>query len=179
MTADEVDAFLTSAQPPLLLKLATVNAESWPVIVPLWYLWRGGAFWLVGRRRSEWVKDLERDARCAVCVEEPAHPRIRKVLAQCTAEIVEGPCEAAGSAWLEVANEMARRYLGSTGPDQLRPTHGWERYLVKLSLRAGRLRTWQGGSWARRYLEADEGAANGGPDQAGPPSPARTSRRGT
>ena len=89
--ANQVAEFLAGADSTWLLKLAHVKGDGWPMVVPLWYQWDGEAFLVVGRKRSEWVEDLRREPRCAVCIEELAHPRIRKVLAQCTAEIVEGP----------------------------------------------------------------------------------------
>lgn len=149
----EIDEFLRSPDSRWLLKLAVLKEDGWPMVVPLWYQWDGEAFWVVGRKRSAWVADLRRDPRCAICIEEPAHPRIRKVLAQCTAEIVEGPVRGEGSRWVEVANEMALRYSGPTGPEQLAASYGWERYLVKLTPREGRLVTWQGADWALRYFD--------------------------
>jgi hypothetical protein len=153
MNAAEVDAFLASPDSSWLLKLSVLKEDGWPAIAPLWYTWKDGSFWVVGRKRNEWVQDLRRDPRCAVCIEEGEHPRIRKVLAQCTAEIIEGPRVAEGSQWLPVAEEMATRYIGPDGPEQLSPSYGWERYLVRLTPRDGKLTTWQGADWARRYFE--------------------------
>ena len=153
MSPDEVDQFLRSPTSTWLLKLAFLTEDGWPKIVPLWYQWDGDAFYVVGRKRSGWVADLIRDPRCKPRNEEQAHPRIRKILAQCTAEVVEGPARGEGSQWVEVANEMATRYSGPTGPDQLVPSYGWERYLVKLVPRSGRLTTWQGADWALRYFD--------------------------
>ncbi len=153
MSDGEVDEFLRSPNSTWLLKLAFLTEDGWPLIVPLWYQWDGAAFYVVGRKRSEWVAHLKRDPRCAVCIEEQAHPRIRKILAQCTAEVVEGPARGEGSQWVAVANEMATRYSGPTGPEQLVPSYGWERYLVKLVPRSARLTTWQGADWALRYFD--------------------------
>jgi hypothetical protein len=152
MTRAEVDQFLASPDSTWLLKLAWLK-DGWPQVVPLWYQWRDQAFWVVGRKRSEWVQDLAREPRCAVCIEEQAHPRIRKVIAQCSAEVIEGPVDGPGSAWLPVAEEMAARYLGPGGPEALKPSHGWQRYLVKLTPRDGKVITWQGADWAPRYFE--------------------------
>ena len=151
--AQQVADFLASADSTWLLKLAHLKSDGWPMVVPLWYQWDGEAFLVVGRKRSEWVEDLRRDPRCAVCIEELAHPRIRKVLAQCTAEIVEGPAVGEGSQWVPVADEMAARYTGPDGPEQLKMSWGWERYLVRLVPRDGRLLTWQGADWALRYFD--------------------------
>lgn len=153
LAQDQVEEFLAGSDSRWLLKLAHLKEDGWPMVVPLWYQWDGEGFYVVGRKRSEWVADLERDPRCAICIEEPAHPRIRKVVAQCTAEIVEGPAVGEGSKWVPIAEEMARRYTGPDGPEQLKASWGWERYLVKLLPRDGSLTTWQGADWALRYFD--------------------------
>lgn len=153
LSTGQVDRFLSSPDSTWLLKLSILKEDGWPQVVPLWYQWDGATFWVVGRMRSEWVQDLIRDPRCAVCVEERAHPRIRKVLAQCEAEVVEGPVVADGSQWRAVAEEMAERYLGPEGPSQLTASYDWKRYLVALRPRRGKLVTWQGADWAPRYFE--------------------------
>src|SRR6188768_1762584 len=81
MNAAEVDEFLASPESAWLLKLSVLKADGWPAIVPLWYTWKDGAFWVVGRKKNDWVQDLKREPRCAICIEERDHPRIRKVLA--------------------------------------------------------------------------------------------------
>jgi hypothetical protein len=153
MPWSQVREFLASPDSRWLLKLSTLQEDGWPMIAPLWYQWDGEAFYVVGRKRSKWVADLQRDPRCAICVEETAHPRIRKVLAQCTAEIVEGPVVGEGSQWVPIANEMATRYTGPDGPEQLKASWGWERYLVRLVPRNGRVKTWQGADWALSYFD--------------------------
>ena len=151
--AAQVEAFLASADSTWLLKLAHLKSDGWPMVVPLWYQWDGGAFLVVGRKRSEWVEDLRRNPRCAVCIEELAHPRIRKVLAQCTAEIVEGPAVGEGSQWVPVAEEMAARYTGPDGPGAAQDVVGLGALPVRLVPRDGRLLTWQGADWALRYFD--------------------------
>ena len=74
MLRAEVEEFLASEGSVWLLKLATLKEDGWPMIVPLWYQWSGGSFWVVGRKRSTWVEDLKREPRCSICIEEIAHP---------------------------------------------------------------------------------------------------------
>lgn len=153
MPQSHIDEFLASPDSTWLLKLAFLKDDGWPMVVPLWYQWDGEAFYVVGRKRSGWVHELARNPRCAICIEELAHPRIRKVLAQCTAEIVEGPAKGEGSKWVPVAEEMATRYTGPSGPEQLKASWDWDRYLVRLVPRDGKLTTWQGADWALRYFD--------------------------
>jgi hypothetical protein len=139
-----------------LIKIAVLKPDGWPYVVPVWYHWEREAFWAVGRKRSEWVHDLVREPRCAICIEEkeiPPEGGNRKVLAQCVADVVEGPVVAEGSQWVEVANKMALRYVGPDGPAALSRSYGWERYLVKLAPRDGKLTTFQGVDWHRRYFD--------------------------
>jgi Pyridoxamine 5'-phosphate oxidase len=144
------------------LKLAVLTEEGWPYVVPLWYDWDGSSFWLVGRKRSLWVRHLLSDSRCSICVEEKQAPSIRKVLAQCHGQVVEGPCVAAGSKWVQVANKMAERYRGPDGPGLLEGSHNWERYLVKVTPVDGHLTTWQGPDWARKYFDPGQRPDLGG-----------------
>ena len=153
MPGAHVAEFLASPDSTWLLKLAFTKEDGWPMVVPLWYQWDGEAFYVVGRKRSEWVQDLIRNPRCAICIEELAHPRIRKVLAQCTAEVVEGPAKGEGSQWVPIADEMATRYTGPSGPEQLKASWDWDRYLVRLVPRDGKLITWQGADWSLRYFD--------------------------
>ena len=153
LSAAEFDEFIGGQW---LVKLSVTKPDGWPYVVPLWYQWTEDALWLVGRKRSEWVQDLLRDPRCAICIEEkeiPPDGGNRKIIGQCTAEVVEGPVVAEGSKWVEIGNMMALRYVGPEGPEALSRSYGWERYLVKLVPRDGAFTTFQGVDWHRRYFD--------------------------
>ncbi|MFP3913826.1 MAG: pyridoxamine 5'-phosphate oxidase family protein, partial [Actinomycetota bacterium] len=128
---EEVDAFL---QEPVFARLATLDPEGWPYVVPVWHEWSEGRFWVVGRERSAWAAHLARDPRCALTVDETGTQR--KVIAQCEAEIVEEPNM--GGAWVAVAERMSTRYLGENGPRYLEPTLRYPRWLIALHP----VRTW-------------------------------------
>jgi len=83
LSTDDIHEFLASPDSVWLLKLSYLDETGWPMSVPLWYHWDKASFYVVGRKRSKWVQHLRRDSRCAICIEEMTHPRIRKVLAQC------------------------------------------------------------------------------------------------
>jgi hypothetical protein len=161
MTPDEVDMFLGSPDSAWLCRLGVLKEDGWPFVTPMWYQWRDGAFYVVGRKRSAWVQDLKRDPRCFVCIDEAEMPPaggLRKVLAKCRATVVEGPAVAEGSQWVAVADEMAGRYAGEAGREGLKASYGWERYLVRLDPVDGGITTWQGVGWAQRYLDAKQRA---------------------
>jgi hypothetical protein len=159
MSAEEIDAFLGSPDSAWLCRLGVLKEDGWPFVTPMWYQWRDGSFYVVGRKRSTWVQDLIRDPRCFVCIDEEATPPeggLRKVLARCLATVVEGPVVAEGSQWVAVAHEMAGRYNGPEGQEGLKLSYGWERYLVRLDPVEDGVTTWQGVGWAKRYLDPEQ-----------------------
>lgn len=142
LAEDEVAAFL---QEPVFARLATVDEEGWPYVVPVWHEWSDGRFWVIGREKSAWAKHLVREPRCALTIDETGTQR--KVIAQCRAEIVEEPN--VGGAWVPIAERMSVRYLGENGPKYLEPTLTAPRWLI--ALRPVRMWTWQGNDWHSRY----------------------------
>lgn len=142
MGREEVTAFL---EEPVFTRLATVDAEGWPYVVPVWHEWRGEQFWIIGREKSAWATHLQHESRCAVTVDEIGTQR--KVVAQCLAEVIEEPN--VGGRWVEIARRTSLRYLGEHGPDYLEPTLDSPRWLF--ALRPVRVWTWQGNDWAPRY----------------------------
>lgn len=138
----EFAKFLAEAQ---IARLACLDDDGWPYVVPCWQEWDGHGWWVIPRERSAWAGFLAQDPRCAVTVDEAGEQR--KVVAQCRAEIVERPN--VGGRWVAIAERMATRYLGENGPRYLEPTLDKPRWLFYLH--PERLRTWQGQEWARRY----------------------------
>ena len=67
MSADEIDQFLSD---PFLARVACLDDNDWPYVVPCWYQWDGAALWVVPRARSAWAHHLEARPRCAVTIDE-------------------------------------------------------------------------------------------------------------
>jgi hypothetical protein len=144
LEAEEFDAFLAEGK---VARLACLDLNGWPYVVPLWHEWDGDAFWVVPRKKSNWAEFLAKDPRCAITVDEEG--ALRKVIAQCEAEMVEGPN--LGGQWVQVAERMSVRYLGPNGVKYLEPTLDKERWLFKLT--PVRMWTWQGVDWAKSYKD--------------------------
>ena len=145
MTDEEVGEFLKG---PHLCRLACLDEEGWPYIVPLWYQYRDGGYYVVPRARSVWAKHIQRDPRVHICVD--IWETMQKVMAKGKAEIVEEPNT--GGKWVEVATEMSLRYLGENGPKYLEPTLVEPRWLI--FMKPDSQMTWQGVDWAGRYKHA-------------------------
>jgi len=68
MTPEQRDAFLRE---PRIAKLATLNADGSPTIVPVWFEWTGSEALMFTSEMSPKVKRIRRDPRVALSVEQP------------------------------------------------------------------------------------------------------------
>jgi len=135
-------------QAGILCRLAVLDDEGWPYVVPVWFEWDPSeeAFWIVPRQKSTWARYMARDGRVGLTIDTP-EPPYRKVSAQGVAEVVEEPN--VGGRWVEIARRMSVRYLGPHGPDYLVPTLDHPRWLFKVVPK--KLISWQGVDWHDRY----------------------------
>ena len=134
MTPAELDEFLAQAR---TCRVATLGPAG-PHVVPLWFVWAGGALWLSSVVRSQRWADLIRDPRVAVVVDagEEYH-ELRGAEIRGTAEPVgEVPRHGADDARLAAAELLfARKYLG--GDSMLHDgRHGW------LRVTPGKITSW-------------------------------------
>lgn len=148
MSKEEVDAFLGRG---ICMRLAVLDEDGYPYVVPCWQEWRDGVFWVVPRQRSKWARLMERDPRVSFTVDIPE--TLEKVIGKGTAEKIEDAN--VGGEWVEVATRMAVRYLGPDGPKYLEPTLNQPRWLFKIT--PTHMETWQGVGWAKRYWVEDSG----------------------
>ena len=135
LNESEMSTFLGEAH---LARLACLDDEGWPYVVPCWHEWDGESFWVIPREKSAWARYLANDSRCAISVDEAEG--LRKVVAQCTARMVEEPN--VGGRWVPIAERMSTRYLGENGPKYLEPTLDKPRWLFRLN--PENLQTWLG-----------------------------------
>jgi general stress protein 26 len=149
MAVAEVDQFLHEG---VLARLATVDDEGFPYIVPIWYEWEPeeGIFWVIARQKSKWATLLLDHPKVGLSIDEDVKP-LRKVTVRGIAELVEEPN--VGGQWVKIAERMSVRYLGEHGPDYLVPTLDKPRWLFRI--RPVTFVTWQGVDWHERYKKAD------------------------
>lgn len=149
LSDDEVVAFLAG---PWNARLATVDADGWPYLTPVWYELepRTRRLLVVGRERAAWIGHLRRDPRVAFHVSDDLHARHTRVLVQGRAEILEGPvAPAASPRLLELTHRLSRRYLGPDGPRYAERTIARPRVLVAIT--PSRWTSWTGQEWHPRY----------------------------
>ncbi len=147
MTDEERDAFLAQ---PLICRLACLTDDGFPYVVPTWYAYANGAFYLVPRERSEWARYLQRDGRCSLCIDVSDSP-YRRVIVRGRAEVLEEPN--GGNRWVDFGARMAERYRGQAGLEYIERTKDEPRWL--LVVRPEQMTTSTGEGWAKKYKHSD------------------------
>jgi nitroimidazol reductase NimA-like FMN-containing flavoprotein (pyridoxamine 5'-phosphate oxidase superfamily) len=149
MTPEEMDAYLAEG---VLARLGCLDEDGWPYVVPVWFQYADGGYYIIPRERSIWAKHMQRDGRVSLVIDETGN--LRKVMVKGEADLIEEPN--VGGKWVEIAKQMSYRYLGEHGPDYLVPTLNEPRWLF--FVRPLETKTWQGVDWAKRYKHSDWGA---------------------
>jgi nitroimidazol reductase NimA-like FMN-containing flavoprotein (pyridoxamine 5'-phosphate oxidase superfamily) len=151
LTEAEMEEFLAT---DVLCRLAVLDREGWPYIVPVWFQYKDGGFYIIPRARSIWARYMKHDPRVCLTIDESG--RQRKVTVKGEAQLIEEPN--IGGKWVEIAQEMSYRYLGPNGPSYIEPTLTEPRWLF--FVKPVRLTTWQGVDWAKKYKHSDWGATS-------------------
>ena len=151
LTEEELDDFLAGGH---VARLGVLDENGWPYVVPTWYQWADGGFYIIPRARSKWAQYMANDNRVSISLDSNDPPYI-KVQTQGEAELLEEPN--VGGRWVEIGTEMSVRYLGENGPKYLEPTLGEPRWLF--FVRPKTMQTWQGVDWAKKYKHSDWGAS--------------------
>jgi len=86
MSQEEALAFLDEQRKVIC---ATNGRDGWPHLMPLWYVVRDGEVWSWTYAKSQKVRNLERDPRATLQVEEGVeYQELRGVMLKCDVEII-------------------------------------------------------------------------------------------
>jgi PPOX class probable F420-dependent enzyme len=155
MTAAEVAEFLD--EPGHLLRLATVDADGMPRVVPIWFIHRDGDIFFSPRGPATFLANLRRDPRVGLSIDEDPLP-YRKVTVQGSARLVNDVGE--DDVWRDLYREIAYRYVDKDAADAyVDATIDQPRALLAVPLNGSVVTTWrmpveteaQTGIWHRRY----------------------------
>jgi PPOX class probable F420-dependent enzyme len=149
LTRVEIDALLRR---PLVARLATIDPDGYPSIVPVWFEWDGEAAWIVVRAEARFVDDMRRDPRVGLSIVADDDPDLRVQL-RGRATFVQGPGPVDGR-MLVVARAMGERYEGSAGLAYIETSREWPRCLVRID--PVRLLAWGSPDWHDRYKRVDD-----------------------
>ena len=110
MSENEVLAFLAEER---VLVCATIGADGWPHLMPLWYVLRDSELWAWTYAKSQKVRNLERDARCTLQVHAgESYSDLRGVMIKAACAIHREP------ALVEtIGNELSARYGDGSAVD--------------------------------------------------------------
>lgn len=108
MKPHDVEEFL---QQPHVAVLASLRRDGRPYTVPVWWLWKDGAFWLTGTTSRVWCKQLMKDPRASLCIEasapKPGHIGVDGVV---TPHLLPD-----FDIW-PISRELAEKYVGRGDP---------------------------------------------------------------
>lgn len=142
MTDAERAEFLVQ---PVIGRLGCLDDDGYPSVVPVWFAYADGGFYLVPRARSEWARYLARDGRVSLCIDAAESP-YRRVLVKGRAAVIETPN--VGGQWVAIGTRMAERYRGAEGRAYMERTRDEPRWLFFVHPEQ---MTSTNGGWATRY----------------------------
>ncbi|MBI3973967.1 MAG: pyridoxamine 5'-phosphate oxidase family protein [Chloroflexi bacterium] len=140
LSRTEMEAFLARG---ITCRLGCLDDEGHPYVVPCWFEYADGGFYIIPRARSAWANYLQRNGRVSLCIDTE---QTERVLVKGHAGVIEEPN--VGGRWVAIARRMSERYMGERGPAYLEKTMHEPRWLFFVE--PERITTWVG-SWAERY----------------------------
>jgi PPOX class probable F420-dependent enzyme len=106
LTPEEVASFLADER---VMNVASNGADGWPHVTALWYVMRGTDPWIWTYRKSQKVRNLERDGRATTLVESGTeYAELRGVMLRTRAHI-----EHDNERILDFAEELFAKYQGT------------------------------------------------------------------
>jgi PPOX class probable F420-dependent enzyme len=117
----------------LIARIATVDSEGYPHVVPVWYGWDGESLWISAFRSTQKVRNIQGNPMISVAIDTTTdHVDNQAVVLEGRAELVEGPQEFLR----EQITWIYTRYLGEDGVLKEEP-QSWiadkENILIKLT----------------------------------------------
>ena len=155
LTASEIEAFL--GERGHLARIATLRADGSPSVVPVWFLYEKGRIHITPRKHSEFGRNLRRDPRTSITIDEEAGP-YRKVIVEGRVEFLYEDGE--DDEWRDLYRRIARRYGDERSMEYyITETIDQPRALVAIELAKANVTTWRmprenepyTGIWAKRY----------------------------
>lgn len=157
LTSEEFDTFLDERGH--LARIATVDADGLPRVLPLWFIAIDGQLLFTPRSPAVIWKNIVRDPRIGICIDEEASPW-RKITVQGLVRVVHEP--GSDDAWRDIYRRIAKRYVADDAADgYVDGTDDQPRALCAVDLAAPTTKvvTWRmpvpgedpRGIWAKRY----------------------------
>jgi nitroimidazol reductase NimA-like FMN-containing flavoprotein (pyridoxamine 5'-phosphate oxidase superfamily) len=121
MDGSDIDVFLAEER---VMRLATIDDEGWPAVVPLWFVWHEGAFWVWNLTRAKRTARLVAGTRCAFVVDGGVdYVELRGLSGRLAYTFV-----ADDEVPIEVRRGFSAKYFGSDHPLEPADHHAWIRF---------------------------------------------------
>jgi PPOX class probable F420-dependent enzyme len=145
LTSEEVDEFLREQR---VVICATNGPGGWPHLMPLWYVVRDGELWSWTYAKSQKVRNLERDARATLQIEDgEQYHELRGVMIEAQT-VIHRDLELVS----EFGVELFQRYgSATTGDEFLDVVRAQAAKRVALQFVAQRTATWDHGKLGGVY----------------------------
>jgi hypothetical protein len=145
MSESEVAAFRDEQR---IVVCATNGARGWPHLMPLWYIVRDGEIWAWTYAKSQKVRNLERDARATLQLEDgERYEELRGVMIEART-VMHRELELVA----DVGAEILRRYGGaSSGPGFEEAVRAQAAKRVALQFVPSRVASWDHGKLGGVY----------------------------
>jgi DNA-binding IclR family transcriptional regulator/nitroimidazol reductase NimA-like FMN-containing flavoprotein (pyridoxamine 5'-phosphate oxidase superfamily) len=133
LSPDEIHAFL---QGPWVARLACVQPNGMPHVIPVWQEFNEGVFYIASWGGSRWAEYLLSNPSVSLTVDEP-WPPLRRVSAQGVAQALEDQDYPEGT--FAILNRLSQRFLGQAlHPDTT--SQPWQAFRIQPE----ELRGWRG-----------------------------------
>ena len=155
LTKSEMEEFLNERGH--LARIATVRMDGSPSVVPVWFLYEGGKIHITPRKESEFGKNLRRDPRTSITIDEEAGS-YRKVIVEGRVDFLYENGDDAK--WRDLYRRISCRYVDDASADYyITETIDQPRALFAIDLAKAKVTTWRmpregepyTGIWAKRY----------------------------
>lgn len=147
LTPEEQAEFLRRGH---TIYLASNGEDGYPHLIAMWYALEGDTILMTTFRKSQKVKNLRRDPRCALLLEEGAtYDKLKGVFLRGECEIIEDE-----ETTLATLGKVGARAAGSDVPPPsaaMEAMRGQARKRVTLVFRATKTRTWDHGKLGGAY----------------------------
>ncbi len=121
MTDDELDAFLTEER---VLRLATLEEDGWPAVVPVWFVWFQGGLWVWNLTRAKRTERLAAGTRASFVVDGGSeYVELRGASGRLSYRFVDD-----ADVPLAVRAGFSAKYFGSDQPLEPADHHDWIRF---------------------------------------------------
>ncbi len=121
MSDSELATFLDEQK---VLRLATIDEEGWPAVVPVWFVFHDGAIWVWNLVKAKRTARLHEGTRCAFVVDGGE----RYVELRGASGRTEYASVADDEVPLEVRRGFSRRYFDTDEPLEPADHHEWIRF---------------------------------------------------